>query len=276
MPMKRCLNGHFYDDIKYKECPYCRPDARNMGNIPNIQAAPMNETRREKAKDFSVGVGGEPLRRQVLTPGDKSNMAVNGETVAINNKEFGMVPKAPEEKQAVRQNPMVQPLIQPKNFAEQFKPQAVKVENKAEIKMEEQAKVVEMIPEKKIPLGEKTVFISKSFGDIDPIVGWLVCIDGPDKGCSYSLVSGRNYIGRGENMGVCLKNDKSVSRENQAIVSYDVKKNHFRVIPGEGRGLVYLNDEELCEYKQLKRKDVIEIGQTKLIFIPFCDEEFHW
>ncbi|MFC5532029.1 FHA domain-containing protein [Cohnella yongneupensis] len=122
----------------------------------------------------------------------------------------------------------------------------------------------------------KTVGMYRKKLGIDPVVGWLVCISGADKGKDYRLRTERNFIGRGESMDVRISGDESISRENHAIVSYNPKKSLFRVFPGEGRGIVYLNNEEIIAAEELKAGDVIEIGQTKLMFVPFCGAQFQW
>lgn len=122
----------------------------------------------------------------------------------------------------------------------------------------------------------KTVAVVRRKMGIDPVVGWLVCIEGPDKGKDYRIRSERNFIGRSEKMDICIASDDAISRDNHAIVSYSPKKRQFRIYPGDSRGLVYLNDEEVITADQLKRYDVIELGKTKLMFIPFCSESFEW
>ena len=37
-----------------------------------------------------------------------------------------------------------------------------------------------------------------------------------------------------------------------------------------------MNGEDVDVPTELKMYDVIELGQTKLVFIPFCGEKFHW
>ena len=111
---------------------------------------------------------------------------------------------------------------------------------------------------------------------IDPVVGWLVCVEGPDKGRDYRIRSERNQIGRDSSMGICISGDESISREKHAVISFNPKKNSFLLAPGGGRGLAYLNDDEVAIPAELKSYDVIELGKTKLIFVPFCCERFQW
>lgn len=123
---------------------------------------------------------------------------------------------------------------------------------------------------------EKTVALMKKDTGIDPIVGWLVCIEGGDKGRDYRIHGERNFIGRSEKMDICIHGDDTISREAHAIISYDVRKNKFRLYQGESKGIVYLNDEEVVMPVILKAYDLIEIGKTKLLFVPFCEENFKW
>jgi hypothetical protein len=40
--------------------------------------------------------------------------------------------------------------------------------------------------------------------------------------------------------------------------------------------LVYLNDEEVLTPVEVAPYDRIELGETVLLFIPFCGERFTW
>lgn len=122
----------------------------------------------------------------------------------------------------------------------------------------------------------RTVGVFRKKIGIDPVVGWLVCIAGPDRGRDYRLRAEKNFIGRSKAMHVCIQNDKSVSRENHAAVSFNVKNNTFKLHPGDSRGLAYLNNEDVDIPTPLKAYDVMEIGETRLMFVPFCGEHFQW
>jgi hypothetical protein len=111
---------------------------------------------------------------------------------------------------------------------------------------------------------------------IDPVVGWLVCVGGPDRGRDFRLRMEKNYIGRSPSMDVVIEGDKTVSREKHGVVIFDPKRQAFWVLPGEASGLVYLNGEVVHTPMQMQRDDVIELGQTKLALIPFCGEKYNW
>ena len=110
----------------------------------------------------------------------------------------------------------------------------------------------------------------------DPVVGWLVCVEGSVRGQDYPIRCEKNSIGRSAHMDICISSDDCISRENHAFIIFNPKTAIFRVQTGESRGLVYLNNEEVLTYMELKAYDRIEIGQTKLIFMPFCGVNFTW
>ncbi|MDP4126543.1 MAG: FHA domain-containing protein [Bacillota bacterium] len=123
--------------------------------------------------------------------------------------------------------------------------------------------------------GEKTIGIMKAKTGIDPVVGWLVCVEGASKGQDYQIMSGQNTIGRGQT-NISIKGDDSISREKHAVVIYDSKHNRFFIQGGEGRDLIYVNDAPILAVTELHAYDSIELGKSRLLFIPFCGEEYRW
>jgi hypothetical protein len=112
---------------------------------------------------------------------------------------------------------------------------------------------------------------------VEPVVGWLVVVDGPGKGNSVKLGIGMNGIGRNEDERICLNfGDEEISRKSHALVTYDPKSNKFFAQHGGGVNLTYLNDAPLLQPQELFGKEIISLGNTKLCFIPFCDSNFSW
>lgn len=109
-----------------------------------------------------------------------------------------------------------------------------------------------------------------------PVVGWLVCTDGVNKGTDYRLHQGRNFIGRSPEMDVCILGDNTVSRSSHAIVVYDPRSNVYLAQPGRSKELFYVNDKLVLNPVELKTMDLLNIGDTKLMFVPLCGEQFHW
>ena len=110
----------------------------------------------------------------------------------------------------------------------------------------------------------------------EPVVGWLVCLAGPDRGRDFRLHAEKNFIGRSPLMDVCVTGDESVSRDRHGLVIFDPKKQVFWAVPGDASGLVYLNGDIVHSPTQMKCDDVLEVGQTKLVLIPFCGGKYSW
>ena len=111
---------------------------------------------------------------------------------------------------------------------------------------------------------------------IDPVVGWIVAIKGPHKGQSYEITSGKNSVGRSNNNNIVVSKDNMVSRENHAWLIYEPKKRDFFVQGGDGRGLVYVNDENVMTTQKISSGDSIEIGESVFMLVPLCGENFSW
>jgi len=110
----------------------------------------------------------------------------------------------------------------------------------------------------------------------DPVVGWLVCIEGPNIGQDYRLHSERNFIGRSAEMDVNIDLDNHVSRGIHAVISYNPENGKFRFAAGETRGIVYVNGREVDSALELTPGDKIKVGDTVLEFVPFCHKGFNW
>ena len=81
------------------------------------------------------------------------------------------------------------------------------------------------------------------YQEIDPVCGWLVCIEGARVGKDYKLKTGKNFIGRSDDMDIQILGDNNVSKRNHAIIVYDPKKKNNVLLPGESSGIAYLNGE---------------------------------
>jgi len=111
----------------------------------------------------------------------------------------------------------------------------------------------------------------------DPVVGWLVIIDGPGKGVSCQLGAGQNTVGRGIQARVRIDfGDHEISRDSQTIITYDPKHNNYYIQPGMGTNLTYLEGKPVLSPTPLNSGSKILIGSTTIRFIAFCDERFTW
>lgn len=185
MPVVRCVNGHFYDDNKFSECPYC-----------------------------NVGVQGQ------RTIGDQVTQY-----------------KPKDMKELVRQIPL--------DFQEDLSG------------------------------SDRTIGIYQASLNIDPVVGWIVCMKGAERGRSYQLHSGRNFVGRDLKMDIAIPDDKSISREQHCTIVFDPRKCMFILSRGLGE-IILVEDAVIQDMFVLKGNERITLGTSEFIFIPFCTEERSW
>lgn len=107
------------------------------------------------------------------------------------------------------------------------------------------------------------------------VTGWLVCIEGPDKGHSFNLYYGYNTVGYSRENQVCLMEDASVARKVHCSVVYEDRKNRFFLIPEE-EFVTYLNDTQVLQGIELHTGDKIRVGESELEFVAFCREMRKW
>ena len=110
----------------------------------------------------------------------------------------------------------------------------------------------------------------------DPVVGWLVCIEGATKGTDYRIHSQNNYIGRSAKMDISIPEDSHISAENSAIIAYDNEDRVFYFGPGSGRNIVRVNGKPALSVEKIEAYDVLTVGTTKLLFVPLCGDRFDW
>lgn len=111
----------------------------------------------------------------------------------------------------------------------------------------------------------------------DPVVGWLVVVEGPGKGRAVPLGYGSNSIGRGVTDRIKLDfGDDQISRSSHAVVTYDPRGRKFYVQHGGGTNLTYLGDQPVLAPAELPALSHIGIGHTVLRFVPLCGAKFDW
>lgn len=76
-------------------------------------------------------------------------------------------------------------------------------------------------------------------------------------------------------MDVVLRSDDSISGEDHAKLLYDLSSNRYFLWHDKGRNLTYVNGQ-MVDRQELHAYDKIQLGQTHLLFIPFCGEKFQW
>lgn len=238
MAQIECGRGHLYDPEKYPTCPYCK-------NNQQITVAAAGRTAPIRVTDAGRTA---PLSSTPVTA-DSRTMPPRGYT-----PQGAVSVTAPQK------------TMPPRGYAPQPPAPAAEPESTAPPKFHGPS----------VLDAGKTVGMMQEQMGFDPVVGWLACVEGPSRGKSYTIRGGINAIGRGDRMDITITGDRTISMENHAKISYSDRNNRFNLLPGDGRNIVYLNGEEVFSATPLQAYDLIDFGETKLLFVPLCGERFTW
>lgn len=314
MKITRCSGAdvHFFDGDKYQVCPVCgKPSVESVGGVaptPTPVAQPQQEN---KSADAGKHKGLFGLGKKKDKPAEPQYVPVapvldsnEGGTIAMTevvagqsiNNEFATAAavSTPQPAPAPQPVPVPQPAPQPVPVSQpvvapvQTPVQEPKVSTISQMvpqvpPMPEPQPVPQSAPQPVVQpqVNSADYDSAKTVGvyadaNTEPVVGWLICVKGESFGESFNLKAGKNSIGRGAGMDVMLAQERSVSRDKHAIITYEPKKRIFLIQPGESSGLVYLNDDLLMNFAQLSAYDTIQLGEAIFKFLPFCGENFIW
>lgn len=285
-----CMNGHYYDGEKYQECPHCAegiaPIAPSHFDVIHQNAMKQEDKKVKKEKKglFSK----KEVKVEVLPIQEESDkterLFERPDTVTepISNKEH-ISEKKNEESPLTSENVNEQSNIYAEqNYISQNSQSASGAMKQASLQSEfykamEPVQPIQQPQEAtKVDLDNmKTVGYYSTGKATEPPVGYLICTKGDDYGTGFLLKSGNNTIGRSASMDVVVM-DMKVSREKQAFVMYEPHKREFYVKPGEGSGLCYFNGDVVLGPMKMNAYDKIGVGNTELMLIPVCTQEFSW
>jgi len=111
----------------------------------------------------------------------------------------------------------------------------------------------------------------------DPVVGWLVVVRGPGRGNAVRLGYGWNSIGRDSSQRACLNfGDPQISRLSHAKLLYEPRSRKFSLTLGDGTNPTYVRGDVLLAPTEIKSGDRIQMGETELLFVALCGENFEW
>lgn len=244
MKLMKCVNNHFYDGDIYSQCPHCK----NVSDDPKTEKIDRSELesgskQEKKAEEF---IWENPEQHET----------------ASSQKEPGSGVQTGQE---YLQNDLEREIsdlnVTEKLFEETYHP-----EHRAQ-------SASHGIPDDE---GRTVRFSSRKEDAKEPLVGWLVGLNGEVYGEGFPLVTGRNYIGRGADMDIVLRGDPSVSRNKHAIIIYEPKGRQFLLQPGESKELFYMDNKVVLDTQVMSNGCELCIGETKLKFIAFCGEDFSW
>lgn len=122
---------------------------------------------------------------------------------------------------------------------------------------------------------DKTMPYLGEMDGIDPVTGWLVCIEGPQMGRDYRILSEKTLL---VEQRICtfalLEIIRFLSVTMQSL--FMILKRNFYLLPGDASGLAYLNNEAVYTPTELAAYDVIQLGRSMFLFIPLCGVHFEW
>jgi hypothetical protein len=259
MAMTRCkANLHFYDTEKHGTCPYCEEMTGNGRPVVQVEAvhsdigdtctAPTITMDPQKIKipaerDSSADCQSAAELPQEEMPASEPDQQFVQTVLAIG----GITPEIREEP-ALAASPY-----------EQF------------VQVEPVAESATLDPD------QKTVMLFKESKAFNPVVGWLVSVEGPERGRDYRIKSGMNEIAREEDpeVDIVIKGDSTISRRHHAEIQYDPEDNVFYLIKLKNEA-VKVNDVTVKRPTRLSPYDVLQFGTSRLVFVPLCSEKFHW
>ena len=122
------------------------------------------------------------------------------------------------------------------------------------------------------------VEVARGQFDCDPVVGWLVVVGGPGIGAFRPIYEGNNSIGRALTQRIPIDfGDDAISSEEQAYIRYDSTDRSFLFVPNLAKtNVVSVNNARPTGAVELSAMDVIVMGRTQLVFVPFCGGDFDW
>ena len=248
-------------------------DSSSNGYSTTPQTTPLSEESFHKAAEHvpdkpikitdesQNGLGGKTVDLFSVTAGASTcqDSIVEGENTDCNEE--------PDLVESLSQGPETETVKEPDAEAKSVRDAIKKVSASSDGKTVSYFESVSRKKENSVDLKSKSA---------DPVVGWLVAVAGNHFGESFNIYYGNNSIGRSGSNKIVLSMDNGVSRNNHAFIVFDPKKCAFYVRPGDSSGLIYVNDENVLTSKQIVSFDVIEVSNTKMVFVPLCGESFSW
>ncbi len=120
-------------------------------------------------------------------------------------------------------------------------------------------------------LKTESIFMQKN--NMNPVSGWLVGVEGENKGRSFEIHVNNNFVGRSMKNDIKI-NDEHISREKHFSVVYDPVSNKFFI--SAGKGLTHHNGKIVDSEAELSEGDVIKAGMSAYVFVPYCREGRTW
>ena len=273
----------FYDADRYESCPHCKDSSTTTGfsvkkeesSVENKNIKFISEHHEIKSKKFfsKFNTGkteSKKFQAEDSTETEKAEPLTNG-SIELSKGE-SLINSSLDEK-TIDNNSEYEDIYSDSSAASVQSQREISETEPVAMPISEAIKKADAVQNS---TDQKTVAFYNFSNDIEPVVGWLICIKGEYHGASFNLKSGRNNIGRALTMDVALAQEKSVSRERHASITFEPHQQKFFIQSGDGNGLTYVNNELLMMFKELQPYDIISLGTCELMFLPLCGERFSW
>ena len=255
MAYQECENGHIYDTDIYPRCPYCR---NTVG-----RATGLNYGATVMPQGFGNQPGGGLDYGATVMPQGFGNQQDGG-------LDFGST-VMPQESQPLEGLEAEANTAEPLTEAEwDFGLSG----GAPEPKEEPQAPAAVQAPAAEQAPVEAPVSAPKQ-EETAPIVGWLVCVEGPEKGKDFRVYQKLNMIGKSERAGIRLRDEAGLPFPIWARLTYSADDNRCR-ISAISAGHVLHNGKEIEEAVALSSGDRLVLGGCEYIFVALCGDSFRW
>jgi hypothetical protein len=295
MNLQKCENGHFYDADKFDSCPHCKEagvETQDNLKTENTEKEEKSKSRfgfrkRKTSESKESSISNEKKGNDEMNESEENGTRYLNSGIEEKNMTTSLqmdVNRSIDEESAKQKNNNSRSLNDISQNYSQQRPQQV---SQQYTQMPEERKESEMKNESSLQsafratqdpndLDDGKTVGYFSCGSVEPPVGFLICIEGPDEGQYYELHSGNNYIGRAATMDVVIVNDKKVSREKHANVLYDPVGRNYMLLAGEAKGLTYFNEQLVLAPQVFVPNEHFKIGETKLMLVTVCSDKFSW
>lgn len=112
--------------------------------------------------------------------------------------------------------------------------------------------------------------------EADYVCGYLVCIEGVNKGRGYKIKPGKNSVGSSPVNDIWIEGDPELLKENHAVIMYDNDQNQMVLLGHASNGMVYIGKTPIYDSHALDDKTRITMGTSVYRYLEFCDSDFDW
>ena len=121
-----------------------------------------------------------------------------------------------------------------------------------------------------------SIGLMESTIDRRPVVGWIVCVDGPEKGRDYRIRAGKNKVGRSWKMDISIAKDRELMPSDHAVISFSSESCSFQLEPGVPEAESFKNGKPLTQAVFIEENDRIKFGESEFVFVPYCKQGRLW